>query len=165
MLNKKGFTIAEVIVSFSMISVVLASIVAFTVTYRDKLKNEEVVSQLLDFKDSITKIVYDDIVAGKYVRIEKWISSSSCVNFIDTTNNAHTLEVVELTDSKKGVYLSYDGVKYMLPDSDIKEGSLYLCNFDGRFDLKNYDNKIYTLKISFNHYGLNKAYDILLTVS
>ena len=168
MLNKKGFTIAEVIVSFSMISIILTSIVAFAVNYRDKLKNEEVVSQLMDYKYQVTKAIYDDMIKKKYIRIEKCVGNSSCVNFIDVLSNVHTLRVEEVpahSSIHKGVYLSYDGVKYMLPDSDITEGNQYLANFDGRFTLTKYLDKIYTLKISYTHYGLNKTYDINITLS
>ena len=55
-MNKKGFTTIELIVSFIMVVIILASLVGFTVNYRDRVKQEEVKSQLYDFKNSITKI-------------------------------------------------------------------------------------------------------------
>ena len=39
-MNKKGFTLVEVVVSFSIISVVLASVITFTIIYRDKVREE-----------------------------------------------------------------------------------------------------------------------------
>ena len=169
MMNKKGFTIIEVIVSFSMISIILTSIVGFAINYRNRLKDEEVISQLVDFKNTITKVVYDDIFRYGIVRIEKCISSSSCANFIDRNNNIHTLEIIDIRETssvnKKGAYLSYDGIKYMLPDSDIRQGDQYMCNFDGKFIFSNYNDRIYTLKIQFTHYGLNKEYEIFITTA
>ena len=42
MLNKKGFTVAEVVVSFSLVSVILVSLISTVTFYRDKMKEEEV---------------------------------------------------------------------------------------------------------------------------
>ena len=167
MLNKKGFTIAEVVVSFTLISVILASMISATVYYRDKVKSEEVISQLLDFKNDITKTIYDDIVSGKLVRAERCASNNeSCIKFIDNENNNHTLSIVEtLTGVKKGVYLSYDGYKHMLPDSDLGDGNDRVCDFINGIELDTNANGIYKVKLVFYHKNLDLQYEILLVIS
>ena len=176
MLNKKGFTIAEVIVSFSLITVILASVISSTIYYRGKVKNEEVITQLTDFKETITKIMYDDILTlsnNKLIAIDKCIGTANCVNFTDKVGNSHILKIEEVTqiDSvnniNRGVYLNYDGTKYMLPDSDLGSADNPVCNFVNGFDIKEYhegDLYSYTLKFSYKHTEIDKQYDMLFTI-
>ena len=172
MLNNKGFTIAEVLVSFSMITLILLSIIGSTVFYRNKLKEEEVKSQLLDFKNSITKIVYDDITSGKVNYVETCLGVSNCLNLVGNDNSVHTLRIVEVLESseieKRGVYLSYDGIKYMLPDSDLIENDssgniIRACDFTNGLRFSYYED-IYTIKLSFEHKEYGTKYDIMLTI-
>ena len=168
MLNKKGFTIAEVLVSFSLTAVILVSLVSATLFYRDRLKQEEVVSQLSDFKNTVTKIVYDDIIDNGVKRIEKCINEENCVNFIDSNNSIHTLRIVEINDGgtiTKGIYIYYNGLKYMLPDSDLGTGTSRVCDFVGGLYLEEYNNKLYAVKATFNHRDIDLQYDLLFVVS
>ena len=164
-MNKKGFTLVEVVVSFSILSVLLASVIVFTITYRDKVREEEVRTQLIDFKNTITKIVYDDIISGKLKSIERCVGEAQCVNFIDTDNNTHLFKTVEVsTGTDRGLYIEYDGVRYLLPDSDLNKLYNPMCWFSGDFELKNYD-EIYTLKVTFEHLSLHEVYEILITIN
>lgn len=174
MLNKKGFTIAEVIVSFSLVSVILASMVGTTMYYRDKMKQEEVITQLVDFKNTITNAIYDDILSKtnrKIVKVEKCANNANCVDFYDTENHTHKLEVVEYNtttnEHKKGVYLSYDNILYMLPDSDLGDNTNRICDFVGGFDISHYNDgniHLYTVKTSYKHWDLDKEYDITVSL-
>ena len=172
MLNKKGFTIAEVLVSFSLISMILFSIISSTVFYRDKLKEEEVKSQLVDFKNTITKVIYDDILAERAVSVDRCIGISNCVQLIGKDGSVHLLRIEEVLNSTsntvRGSYLNYDGVRYMLPDSDLSEidrngAVVRVCDFINGISFV-YDDTLYTIKISFEHKDYNLKYDILLTM-
>ena len=173
-MNKKGFTTIELVVSFAMIAIILASLLSFTIYYRDKVKNEEIRSQLLDFKNTITKVVYDDIISGKIVKAEYCAGSTSCINLIGKNNEVHVLKIItDLSNSNRGIYLNYDGTDYMLPDSDIyqsksnadtKTEELFACSFNA-FELSNYNNLIYNIKIKYRHYLLDEEYEILLTIT
>ena len=175
MLNKKGFTIAEVIVSFTMLTIILASVMTSTIFYRDKVKEEQIITKLVDFKNTITKVIYDDILSSdnrKIVSVERCIGTANCINFLDTENNSHTLKIIEITttnsENVKGVYLSYDDTKYMLPDSDIGTGEERVCDFIGGFNIDDYAENnlhLYTVKASFKHKDLDRKYDIMLTIT
>ncbi len=177
MLNNKGFTIAEVLVSFSLITLILLSIISTTVFYRDKLKEEEVKYQLVDFKNSITKIIYDDVISGKVNRVETCYGKANCVDLIGDTERRR-LKIVEVLDSstslKRGAYLSYgdpngNEVKYMLPDSDIAEeinGIITrVCDFTNGIKFEFYNEELYTIKTSFEHKDYNLKYDIMITLN
>ena len=167
-MNKKGFAVVEVVIAFSMLGVLLISLFGFVTFYRDKTRNEETRTKLLDFKNNITKIIYDDIVGEKIVKLEYCNGIAKCVNFKDHNNNQHVLQVVEdpLIEGvkKKGLYLNYDETMYMLPDSDLRDTNGYMCYFDD-FMLQNYNDEIYSLRITFMHHGLNESFTINLTVN
>ena len=168
-MNKEGFTLVEVVIAFSILALILASIIGFTVYYRDRIRDEQTRTQLLDFKSMITKIIYDDIIDKKVDRIEICAGTSesniSCVNFVDKNNNKYRLEIVNVTSgNNKGIYLSYRGVKYLVPDSDLSEDGEYMCNIDDGFILES-SNDIYKLKINYTHYALKETFSILLNAS
>ena len=140
------------------------------------MKEEEVKTQLLDFKNTVTKTVYDDIINYNVVKAESCIGadnetgmgSGTCINLIDVHGGYHTLKLVENPageNIKRGVYISYDGVKYWLPDSDLGTGSERICDFVGGFDLQSYSNKIYRIKISFRHKDIGANYNIIFTIN
>ena len=177
MLNKKGFTIAEVVVSFSLIAVILTSIISTTMYYRDVMKGEEVVSQLMDFKNNITKIVYDDIINKKVVSADTCLGTPNCVNLVDKDNVSHVRKIIEYDENtstnKRGVYLYYDGIKYMLPDSDLisskytvgnEEQIIRVCDFVGGIELSSYDGSIFKIKTSFRHKDMDVQYDLLFVI-
>ena len=122
-MNKKGFTVVEVVIAFSMLAVLVVSLIRFTVTYRDKVREEESRTEINDFKNTITKIIYDDIIMGGVKRIEKLSvcpdntsENISCVNLIDWENRVYPLVLVNLNRSpedstlKNGMYLKYNGI-------------------------------------------------------
>ena len=173
-MNKKGFTIAEVIVSFTLVSIILASMVGSTIYYRDKVKQEEVVTQLIDFKNTITKIIYDDVLMHnerKISNIERCIGTPNCVNFVVDEGTVHTLKIqYNPANQKRGAYLSYDNKLYMLPDSDLGSGDERSCDFVGGFDIEHYEDTntgvaLYTVKTTFKHKDLDKQYDIMITIT
>ncbi len=173
MLNKKGFTIAEVIVSFSLISMLLASLIGAMMFYRDKVKDEETKSQLWDFKNTVTKVLYDDIIYKNIVKAENCVGSvgqngegaGTCINLIDKDNNPHTLKIDEVeSGNNKGVYILYDGTKYKLPDSDLGTGTDRICDFLDGFEVTSYDNRLYKVKTSFRHKDMDITHDILIVI-
>ena len=162
-LNNKGFTIAEVLVSFSLITIILASLISSTVYFRDRLKQEEVISQLKDFKNSITKIIYDDILNKHITGAGRCFAEANCIEFTDINNTSYYLK---LEESSNGVYLIYNNNKYLLPDSDLGDGVDRVCDFIGGFELLKSDNyPLYKVKTSFYHKDFDIKYDIIITLS
>lgn len=176
-LNNKGFTIAEVLVSFSLITTILASIISSTIFYRDKMKSEEVISQLVDFKNTITKVIYDDIIdeSKKIYKVERCIGvgAANCVNFVTTDGVSYTLKIVDVPQTTstniKGVYLSYGSpgrtTMYMLPDSDLGSGDERICDFLGGFETYETGDGLYKVKIAFKHKDIDFQKELVFIVS
>ena len=87
----------------------------------------------------------------------------NCIIFTDKNDESHILKIVEDSGENK-VFLSYDDIKYFLPDSDLGVGADRVCDFIGGFNIEAYDNKLYKVKTTFHHRTLNKTYDLLFIV-
>jgi len=172
-INNKGFTTVEIVVSFALVVIILASMTAMVVNYRDKVTDEEVKTQLVDFKDTITKVVYDDIVDGMYTKISECSASECtgeckmCIKFSGTENNK--LEIIETNGAgsiAKGIYFQYKGIKYFLPDSDLNNyGVEYMITVNNPVFSSDEENKIYGVKIPIFHDGMDENYVIQLLVN
>ncbi len=165
-LNNKGFTIAELLVSFSLITIILASLISATIYFRDRLKQEEVITQLKDFKNSVMTRINDDIVAGEITSANRCIGTPNCINFV----GPHGTKVLKIEDintaTDKGVYLNYGGLRYFLPDSDLGGASNRVCDFIGGFELQKSDGyPLYKVKTSFKHKDFDLQYDLLIVVN
>lgn len=180
LLNNKGFSVIEVVLSFSLVVVVLASMVTIIINYRDKITNEEVKTQLLDFKNTITKVIYDDIVDIEnvgYTSISRCSISDNdncAVNFVkeDGTKVPLNIIVQEVSTSilERGIYFEYKDIKYFLPDSNLNDYlsgdiSKYAIVVDELvFNIDNVNN-LYSVKIPIIHQVLKEEMIINLVVS
>ena len=71
-MNKKGFTTIELLLTMLVVVTIMASITAVTYTYRDRAKYEETLTEVNDYKNMVTKIIYDDILdSNQVVKITK----------------------------------------------------------------------------------------------
>ena len=174
-MNNKGFTTIEVVLSFAMVVIILASMTGMVVNYRDRVSEEEIRTQMVDFKNTVTKVVYDDIVRGDYKRIEYCVDDPLCVNFVTSLNESFSLRVIinreDTLTTRKGIYVQYKDTNYMIPDSDLNEYAInvsddnYLVNVND-FILEKDDNYgFYRVKIPIMHIGLEENYTINLMVS
>ena len=172
-MNKKGFTTIEVVLSFALVVIILASLTGIIVNYRDKVTDEEVKTQLWDYKNTITKVVYDDIVQNEYIGISRCTNDPLCVNFIKNDQTTETLKVINQTNDinglKRGIYIEYKNIKYMLPDSDLNQSTddeeKYMSTIKD-FNIKTDNvNNLYSVKIPFYHKGMDYNLSIDLVVS
>lgn len=164
-MNNKGFTVVEIVVSFALVVVVLGSMTALVVNYRDRVTDEEVITQIIDFKNTITKVVYDDITDKLYTSITS--CGEKCIKF--SGEEEATLKIIEENGSgglSKGIYFEYKGIKYLLPDSDLNDFNTgeYMIKVKNLSFKSDSTNKIYSVKIPIHHNGIDKDYTIKLLV-
>lgn len=176
-MNKKGFTTVEVVISFALVVIILISITAIVVNYRDKVTNEQIMTQLFDYKNSLTKIVYDDIVIGEYQNIGRCTNDLFCVNFIKKDGTLVPLKRIvvdnDTTGLKRGIYLEYKGIKYMLPDSDLNQTVVsnnlnqdnYYSTINDFIITTDDNNNLYSVTIPIYHRVLDYKLNINLRVN
>ena len=156
-MNKKGFTTIELLLTMLVVVTIMASITAVTYTYRDRGKYEETLTQVNDYKNMVTKIIYDDIVdtTNPLVKIEK-----IDIKTYKLTRKNNTYFNLEIMDDTNKVGIKYNGIEYVIPDSTKEyitfEGTtLYPNDYPGREN-----TGLYGLDIVFSHRNLEDEFKI-----
>ena len=140
-LNNKGMSIIEIVLSFSLIMVMVVSMLTVVVNYRNKVQLSIKKLRMDTFKNTLTQDIQNDILTLGLKEINVYYSSdndensygeckiltdlSSCINLIfkDGTEKAFGVSKVSIDnrESIENKYLYYDGIKYklheVLPDT------------------------------------------------
>ena len=156
-MNRKGFTTIELLLTMLVVVTIMASITAVTYTYRDRSKYEETLTEVIDYKNMVTKIIYDDIVDSTNPVVK--LSRVDAKNYTLTRKNNSTISLQIMDDVNKAG-IKYNGIEYVIPDSSEKliffEGStMYPNDFPGRDD-----TGLYSLDIVFSHRNLEDDFKI-----
>ena len=149
-MNKKAFTTVEMILTILLVVVIMATITSVTLVYRDKSEYEESVTEIENYKNTLTKIIYDDIL-DETNPVTSIIENGNTYTLVRATNPI-TLEIINDPSNNK-VGIKYDSVNYLVPGCD--KG---LVSFEG-VDLTNTDN-IYNMNINFS----SRKYEKILTI-
>ena len=153
-MNKKAFTTVEMILTILLVVVIMATITSVTLVYRDKSEYEESVTEIENYKNTLTKIIYDDILY-KSNPVTSIIENGITYTLVRATNPI-TLEIInDLSNNKIGI--KYDSVNYLVPGCD--KG---LVSFEG-VDLTN-TNGIYNMNINFSSHKYEKILTIHFVV-
>ena len=149
-MNKKAFTTVEMILTILLVVVIMATITSVTLVYRDKSEYEESVTEIENYKNTLTKIIYDDILdeTNPVIGI---IENGNTYTLVRATNPI-TLEIINDPSNNK-IGIKYDSVNYLVPGCD--KG---LVSFEG-VDLTN-TNGIYNMNINFSSH----KYEKMLTI-
>ena len=164
-MNKKGFTTVELILTMSIVIVIMSTITSVTYTYRDRSKHEEVITEVKNYKNSVTKIIYDDILDvgitgnGKVTKIEKVNNTS--YNLVATTNGNVKKYNLTILTSPTEVGINYNGTKYIIPGSSSSLVSYVGCELKPSTG----ESDLYVLDIYFSHKNLDDQIRIHLVVS
>lgn len=155
-MNKKGFTTVELVLTIILVTTLMATITSVTLVYRDRADYEEAIASVKDYKNTLTKIIYDDILdtTNPVTRIT-YDSNNNAYTLVRKDNsNPITLKIINVNENdKKEVGIEYGGIKYLVPGSD--KGLIEFQNVE----FSNQDN-IYTMNITF----LSKQFDDPITI-
>ena len=153
-MNKKAFTTVEMILTILLVVVIMATITSVTLVYRDKSEYEESVTEIENYKNTLTKIIYDDIL-DETNPVTSIVENDNTYILVRATNPI-TLEIInDLSNNKIGI--NYDSVNYLVPGCD--KG---LVSFEG-VDLTN-TNGIYNMNINFSSHKYEKILTIHFVV-
>lgn len=149
-MNKKAFTTVEMILTILLVVVIMATITSVTLVYRDKSEYEESVTEIENYKNTLTKIIYDDIL-DETNPVTSIIENGNTYTLVRETNPI-TLEIINDPSNNK-IGIKYDSVNYLVPGCD--KG---LVSFEG-VDLTN-TSGIYNMNINFS----SQKYEKILTI-
>ena len=158
-MNKKGFTTVELLLTMVVVLTIMVSITSVTYTYRDRSKYEEIKTEITDYKNMVTKIIYDDILDSdnKAVQIEK--VNDTEYNIVKMDNTIINLKVI---DENNRIGIKYNNTDYIIPASNKS-----LITFERTIyqSFPNSSLEIYSLDIVFSHKSLEDDFKIHLVVS
>ena len=114
-MNKKAFTTVEMILTILLVVVIMATITSVTLVYRDKSEYEESVTEIENYKNTLTKIIYDDIL-DETNPVTGIIENGNTYTLVRATNPI-TLEIINDPSNNK-IGIKYDSVNYLVPGCD-----------------------------------------------
>lgn len=153
-MNKKGFTTVELVLTIILVTTLMATITSVTLVYRDRADYEEAIAGVKDYKNTLTKIIYDDILDTSNPVTSITYDSNDNTYTLVRKENSITLKIININGTdKKEVGIEYGGIKYLVPGSD--KGLIEFQNVE----FSNQDN-IYTMNITF----LSKQFDDPITI-
>ena len=117
-MNNKAFTTVELILTMAHVIVIIATITSVTLVYRDRLDYEEEISLAKNYKNTVTKIIYDDILdqTNKVTSLET-IEENKKYALVKKDNTKVNLEILNDIPNKQ-IGIMYDDVKYIVPGVD-----------------------------------------------
>ena len=165
-MNNKGFTTVELILTMALVITIMFSITSVTYVYRDRSKYEELITDITNYKNTVTKIIYDDILdsSNKTIKLEK-VNDKEFVIRKTLTGTDITLEVIDrnVTKNEKQINevgINYNGIDYIIPGSEnsyvtFEETKMYPVDYEGETD-----TGLYSLDIIFSHQNLEEPFKI-----
>ncbi len=181
MLNKKGFTVVELIVSFVFTSILAISLFAVVLNYRDKQMDTSIETQLLDFKSLLMIDIEQDIQRLGLNSIDYCTNPSNgnriakCITLRFDNGTTKNFEVkqdskVDRFENDDGSfddffytipYISYGGRKYEIPDAaNVIVRSDFMLESTSVSDGLETNTPLYKIRVSLAHVDLETDMDI-----
>ena len=158
-MNKKGFTTVELILTIVLVVIIMGTITSVTYTYRDRSEYEKLITEVTNYKNTLTKIIYDDLL--NLTDPVKSIAKVSDTSFkFKTTNNQELILNIKNDPDNGEIGINYNGIDYLFPGSADN-----LVTFEGVFYHEDNVNNLYKLDIMFRHRNLEDVYTIHLVIS
>ncbi len=156
-MNNKGFTTIELLLTMLLVVIIMATITNVTYTYQDRSNYEEIISETVNYKNNLTKVIYDDILnpADRVVSITK--VNDNTFNLITTTNKIYPLQIIENINE---VSINYNEVNYIIPGS--KDGLVTIEDINYYFDTV---NSLYSMDIVFRNRNIEDLYKIHFAIT
>lgn len=171
-MNKKGFTVVELIVTFVFVMLVTIELMLLVNNYRDTSQKQLTRRNMESYKNEILQVVQNDINRYFVDDISYLVEDADIENDIELCNGADRGIRIKFKEYKKDGkdskylciknrrngefgYISYDGIKYSAPDQYVNYVSDTMINseeIDG--------NNIYNILIKINNEDINENFDI-----
>lgn len=161
-LNNKGLTIIEVLVCFSIVSVIVIGMLKTVTNYKDKQDVESYKNEIITYKNMVTEEIMSDIIAGGGIRDIQESNDDNTFTFYlnivnKNDNNSTALRTLTVGDN----YIEYKA-STSLYDEKFEIPKISNLKFNEvRFE---YDDDFVILFIDFMHPDLGNVYNALNSV-
>lgn len=157
-MNDKGFTTIELIVTIVLVIVIMATITNVTFSYRDRSIYEESVTELVNYKNVLTKIIYDDILIDNVVSIKR-SDENNFKEIVLVKSDGSEIKLTVYNGMDEG-YIIYNDVKYVVPGAADN-----LVNISDINLKRNNDLGIYVVDITLVQRVIDESFTIHFVVT
>lgn len=159
-MNKKGFTTVELILTILLVIIIMGTVAGVTYTYRDRSNYEKTLTDVIDYKNTVTKIIYDDILNRENPAL-KITQVSDKEYILERTSDSINLKIIE-EDEKVGIL--YNGIEYLVPGSEDGLVEVYKYTDETENYQVDEENGYSSLEILFEHANLENLFKIRFVV-
>lgn len=172
LMNNKGFTITELIVTFVIVMSITLGLFAVVDNYRERQQKATYRKELNSYKNEIVKIIQDDVlykgvkkIEGIKVNDENGENGESFNQGIKITFKDDTSKELKVKNSvtKNGETVNgeikYGNISYPFPNNFVKFTDDIIFSDSGEFE--NLNKRIYSINIELTHTELTgEVFDI-----
>lgn len=164
-MNNKGFTLIEIILSFSFIMVICIGLFVTANNYKNKQQLESSKRDLQTYKTTLLTDIQKDITEKELKEITECTSISNCY---ELSFNDNTQKVIQKDSSSKVII--YGGIKYPVKEESLTTiGTLSLIQSEQDVTTLKYASTgkgvIYKLTIPISHQEVTDNYDIVIVTT
>jgi len=154
MKNNKGFTLVEMLVSFTLSMVLIVILFQLIINLKELYVSSGIKTELLNKQYLITNKIYTDLNEKKVTKIESCEDSPVCVQLTFTDGSTKKIEADKTTKT-----LKYDGYIIKLKnDSDIKTININTTISESNRNIFNIKIEIKNNQFSDTDFGINIVY-------
>lgn len=182
-LNNKGMTLIEILITFVLIGIISASLFNTVSNFNQKQNVESYKEKILTYKNTLTKIIQDDLIINGLVKADSKHQKDDMMDIFTVTlkfRNGNEKELVikrslsagydEIAESDCASYgndyflITYDNIEYPLPN--LGEGKSKSCKNQTVYDLRlltvdiTTNNNILSIYIGLYHPEMEKVLPI-----
>lgn len=153
--NKKGMTTIELLICFTIVGIITASMFSLVMNYKEKQQVESIRGDVLSYKYSLTKRIQDDLIKNSVSGVKEMSSNSITIQFTD--GESATLTVLGNGVSYSSKSMTKKPIFYPLPEiPNLKIQSI-------PYFIDDTTSRFLTIKIPFTHPDLdNREYGIFV---
>lgn len=178
MMNNRGVTVVEILVSFILISILIVGMMNVVYLYRGKISTSNYRKQLITYKNTLTKDIYNDILKKKVYDVKRCDDNEKrCIEFSfglqadDVVTKKLEISNTSTDDEIRNKYISYGDQIYKIYEelpsglTDLKKYEVLKFTTDGiLFTVDNLGtDTVYNVDIGINHVDMIDDFGIHLT--
>lgn len=154
--NKKGFTVIEILLTFTLVSIIMISLFQLIMNYKNKQQIEAFRRDIITYKYKITKLLQDDLVVKGISNIV--VNSNASYTITLKNNEERTLNI-----DKDNYIISYNNIKYPLPNIDGLSIEGVDVSLTPLVDDDTFSYHFLSVDVGIRHIDLKEDYGIHIT--
>lgn len=153
-MNNNGMTSIELILTFSILSLVIVGMFDVVLNYKDKEQQETIVSSVIDYENKLQKTIQDDLIKGHLVSIklpdnntDNKLSASFELNNPKIDKKYNTNLIIDLSNNSISYGIEGEEVIYSFPNID----GLTINKEETSIELIGEENAFVKINIAFSY--------------